>query len=382
MRQIGASGGILRFWNHREETTGIHATSNGHANRTTQHFGSAQSIHVHSQQTGAFLFNSILIVLVFIIAHRQILITVFRLMLQLVFTEWKGWNPQQIRQTTMTKGMEKESHTSMSQVSIPKSIIRRQYLRIGIQISHPLNVCHQPRPMGSIKRKGRKDLWRFASLFPIHKARIGIVLDKSGTVIIGPRNESFHRHPRLFGSIGKFNRVGSQKDNGARGMQIIEFVSPMHGFVLQDNIILDGLLGEIAAIHLHRFSTAVVAHIFVDHVGFGDIIAGARPTVSMKSMVGRRSWRGGHFLHAKTMSHGSVGKGFLFNLDNGFVGFPLFCNWIVQVTHHELGWDGRNVVLGPNIFFCHQFGSGLLNELLKRQFLCCHFGTCAVDNVG
>mmetsp|Transcript_5728 Transcript_5728/g.16101 ORF Transcript_5728/g.16101 Transcript_5728/m.16101 type:complete len:308 (+) Transcript_5728:1350-2273(+) len=283
-------------------------------------------------------------------------------MFDFIFRKWKDGNAQQIRQSTMPKGMKKQRHTTKSQITIPKPIIVRQDLGIGKQIAHALNVRHQPGPLRGVKRKGAKHLGRFPSFFPIDKTAIGIVLDKAGTVIVAAGNEAFDGHPGGAGTLGKFHGVGAQKDNGPRRMSVVEFVRPVHGFVLQQDIVLDGRLGVVGRVDHHLTRSSIRCRV-VRHVRLGHVITGPFPSVRMKSMIGRRGRWGGHFFHAKTMSHGPVRKGLRFDFDNGFVLVPRFRRGMVQVSDHAFGGNVGNVILRPNIFFANDLDGGALDEL-------------------
>ena len=75
------------------------------------------------------------------------------------------------------------------------------------------------------------------------------MLDKVGAVHgVGALNEAFHGHPRTFRTIGKFNRVRAEKDNGSGGGMRIERIGPVLGFVLQPDIVPDGVFGGLGTI--------------------------------------------------------------------------------------------------------------------------------------
>lgn len=72
----------------------------------------------------------------------------------------------------------------------------------------------------------------------------------------------------------------------------------------------------------------------------------------METVIRRRlGWRRKLF-HPHAMPHSPVGKGLLFNFDDGLIFHELPGFRVVSVTNHTLRWYGLDVMLGPDILLC------------------------------
>lgn len=109
-----------------------------------------------------------------------------------------------------------------------------------------------------------------------------------------------------------------------RRIQTIELFCPLHRLVLQNDtarwfrfVLLNQFLIEVFPRHAkghllrqHRLDAVIAGIDLIPvHVGFGNIIQRATPTIRMKAMIGRARRGSCEFLHSETVSHCASSKG-------------------------------------------------------------------------
>mmetsp|Transcript_87656 Transcript_87656/g.253148 ORF Transcript_87656/g.253148 Transcript_87656/m.253148 type:complete len:276 (+) Transcript_87656:1635-2462(+) len=254
--------------------------------------------------------------------------------------------------------MKKQGHTSGTQISISKAIIRRKNLWVGVKVPDALNIGDQPFALRIIKGKRTKGLRCHTMQCFVDKSRIGIVFGKARPKDVFSRNKSLDGKPRFPGTIRKFQSVRPNKHNRFRWMFLIESFRPMRGFVLQSDIFLYRLFGFCRAIHISLRSM----------IGFGNIIrASLIPAQRMKMMIGGRLGRRRSFLQTIADSHGASGKGLGLHFHQGFFFAPRLGRRMIQMANDPFGRNFRNAILFPRIGNLQDFAGGLFqtcNEFL------------------